>query len=61
MLASLGTMIWIISGAQLAIVNNEMKFVQKAVSVAGCPDNTTFKIQPDYSEYVKNIVFYKRH
>ncbi|VVC39886.1 Sodium/solute symporter [Cinara cedri] len=49
MMASLGIMTWIIGGAQLAIINDEMIFTQKDVSIAGCPANTTFKNQTDYS------------
>ncbi|VVC39885.1 Sodium/solute symporter [Cinara cedri] len=49
MLASLGIMTWIVAAAQNAIINNELKFVQKDISVVGCPANTTFKNQTDYS------------
>lgn len=49
MLASLGVMVWIITGAQLAIYNNELKFVEKDVSISGCPANTTFRNYTDYS------------
>jgi len=49
MLASLGIMAWIVSGAQVAIYNKQLMFVEKNVSVAGCPANTTFKSQVDYT------------
>lgn len=49
MLASLGIMAWIVGGAQVAIYNKELMFVEKNVSIAGCPANTTFKSHDDYS------------
>lgn len=49
MLASLGIMAWIIGGAQVAIYNKELMFVEKNVSITGCPANTTFKSHIDYS------------
>lgn len=49
MLASLGIMTWIVAGAQFAIINDELKFVEKDVSTAGCPANTTIKNHTDYS------------
>lgn len=49
MIASLVVMIWIVTGAQIAIFNKEMKFAEKNTSVAGCPHDTNFKNQTDYS------------
>ncbi|VVC39883.1 Sodium/solute symporter [Cinara cedri] len=49
MLASLGIMIWIVAGAQFAIINNDLKFVEKNVSIAGCPANITFRNHTDFS------------
>lgn len=49
MLVSLGVMTWIVTGAQVSIYNNELKFVEKNVSIAGCPANTTFKNHTDFS------------
>lgn len=49
MLVSLGVTAWIVTGAQLAILNNKLKFVEKHISIAGCPANTTFKNYTDYS------------
>lgn len=49
LLASLGIMVWIVTGAQVAIYNNQLMFVEKEVSTAGCPANTTFKNHTDYS------------
>lgn len=43
MLFSLGIMTWIVAGAQIAMYNNELKFVEKNVSIAGCPKNLNFK------------------
>lgn len=53
LLASFGVMFWIVTGAQLAIVNNELMFVGKNISTAGCPANLTLKNQTDFSGYVK--------
>lgn len=55
MLASLGIMAWIVVGAQFAIINNELKFVEKDVSISGCPANTTFSNRTDFSGYVVQI------
>lgn len=49
MIASSAVTAWIITGAQFAIFNNELKFVEKNVSVVGCPANTSFKNITDYS------------
>lgn len=49
MLTSLGVMSWIVAGSQFAIYNDELKFVEKNVSISGCPANTTFKNHTDYS------------
>ncbi|XP_060833760.1 sodium-coupled monocarboxylate transporter 1-like [Rhopalosiphum padi] len=49
MLTSLAVMTWIVSGAQYAIYNKELKFVEKAVSISGCPANTTFNNHTDFS------------
>lgn len=49
MLVSLGVMAWIVSGAQFAIYNKELMFVEKAISVAGCPANITLKNHTDFS------------
>lgn len=49
MLTSLGVMAWIVFGAQYAIYNHELKFVEKDVSIAGCPANTTFRNHTDFS------------
>lgn len=43
MLASLCIMFWIVTGAQVAIYNDEMMFVEKNVSTAGCPADVTVK------------------
>lgn len=49
LLASLGVMTWIVAGAQLAIFDNELIFVEKNISTAGCPANITLKNQTDFS------------
>lgn len=49
MLVSLGVMVWIVGGAQFSIYNNELKYVEKDVSISGCPANTTFRNRTDYS------------
>lgn len=49
MLTSLGIMAWIVGGAQVAIYNKELMFIEKSVSVAGCPVNITIKNHTDYS------------
>lgn len=49
LLTSLAVMTWIVSGAQYAIYNKELKFVEKEVSISGCPANTTFRNHTDYS------------
>lgn len=46
---SLGVMFWIVTGAQLALNNNEVKFSEKNVSIAGCPTNLNFKNQTTIS------------
>lgn len=43
MLFSLGIMTWIVAGAQIAMYNDELKYVEKNVSIAGCPTNLHFK------------------
>lgn len=53
MLVSLAVMTWIVSGAQYAIINDELKFSEKSVSTVGCPANITLKNHTDYSKYVK--------
>lgn len=49
MLTSLAVMTWIVAGAQFAIYNNELKFVEKDVLISGCPANTTFRNHTDFS------------
>ncbi|XP_060874215.1 sodium-coupled monocarboxylate transporter 1-like [Metopolophium dirhodum] len=49
MLTSLAVMAWIVAGAQFAIYNNELKFVEKDVLISGCPANTTFRNHTDFS------------
>ncbi|VVC39884.1 Sodium/solute symporter [Cinara cedri] len=49
MLVSLGTVSWIVLGAQTAIANKELQFAEKNVSIAGCPVDTIFKNHTDYS------------
>lgn len=58
LLASFGVMFWIVTGAQMAMVNNELLFVGKNVTVAGCPTNVTLKNQTDYSGSVKKKNLY---
>lgn len=58
LLASLGITAWIVTGAQMAIYNNELKFSEKNVSIAGCPANTIFKNHTDYSGYVIIFLFH---
>lgn len=41
MLASIGVMTWIVSGAQIAIANDELVFTEKNVSTLSCPTNIT--------------------
>jgi len=48
MLSSLAVMAWIVGGAQFAIYNKELKFVEKDISIAGCPANT-FTNHTDFS------------
>uniref|UniRef100_A0A2S2RBZ7 Sodium-coupled monocarboxylate transporter 2 n=1 Tax=Sipha flava TaxID=143950 RepID=A0A2S2RBZ7_9HEMI len=43
MLASIGVMTWIVFGAQIAITKNELVFVEKNVTVVGCPTNITVR------------------
>lgn len=49
MLASLCIMTWIVTGAQVAIYNDEMMFVEKNVSTAGCPANVIVKNQTEFT------------
>lgn len=49
MIFSLAVTTWIVAGAQVAMINNELIFVDKNVSIAGCPANTTFKNHTDFS------------
>lgn len=49
MLASIAIMAWIVSGAQMAVLNNELQFVKKNVSIAGCPDGLHFKNPSNFS------------
>ncbi|CAI6360553.1 unnamed protein product [Macrosiphum euphorbiae] len=49
MLTSLAVMAWIVAGAQVAIYNKELKFVEKDVFISGCPANTTFRNHTDFS------------
>lgn len=49
MLASLGVMTWIITGAQIAILNKEIMFAEKNTSIVGCPAGTSFQNQTNYS------------
>lgn len=53
MLTSLGVMSWIVFGAQLAIYHKEMRFVEKVVSIAGCPANITIGNHTDFSGCVE--------
>ncbi|CAH1726372.1 unnamed protein product [Aphis gossypii] len=53
LLTSLAVMTWIVSGAQYAIYNKELKFVEKEVSISGCPANTTFRNHTDYSGLIR--------
>lgn len=48
-LASFGIVSWIVYGSQMAIYNGELKFVEKNVSIAGCPPDLHFKNHTDYS------------
>lgn len=50
MMVSLGIMVWIVGGAQFAIYNNELKYVEKNLSILGCPANTTIRNRTDYSK-----------
>lgn len=54
MLTSLGVMTWIVVGTQIAIYNNELKFVEKDISVIGCPANITTTDYANFTGYVKN-------
>ncbi|XP_050436170.1 sodium-coupled monocarboxylate transporter 1-like isoform X1 [Adelges cooleyi] len=49
MLTSLAVMSWIIFGAQEAIMSKKLQFVQREVSVAGCPANITILNSTDYT------------
>ncbi|XP_001948596.2 sodium-coupled monocarboxylate transporter 1 [Acyrthosiphon pisum] len=49
MLTSLAVMAWIVAGAQFAIYDKELMFVEKDVSISGCPANTTFRNHTDFS------------
>uniref|UniRef100_A0A2S2Q026 Sodium-coupled monocarboxylate transporter 2 n=1 Tax=Sipha flava TaxID=143950 RepID=A0A2S2Q026_9HEMI len=49
MLSSIVIMVWIVSGAQIAMYNGELKFVKKNVSIAGCPDNVHFRNHSEFS------------
>jgi hypothetical protein len=42
-------MSWIVFGAQYAIYNKELKFVEKDVSIVGCPPELHFKNRTDFS------------
>jgi len=42
-------MFWIVSGAQVAIYNDEMIFVEKNVSTAGCPADVTVKNHTEFT------------
>lgn len=53
MLTSLAVMAWIVAGAQFAIYNKELKFVELDVSIAGCPANTTFSNHTDFSGLIR--------
>ncbi|KAL5235937.1 hypothetical protein ACI65C_003347 [Semiaphis heraclei] len=53
MLSSLAVMSWIVGGAQFAIYNKELKFVEKDISIAGCPANTTFTNHTDFSGLIR--------
>jgi hypothetical protein len=61
MLSSIVIMVWIVSGAQIAMYNGELKFVKKNVSIAGCPDNVHFRNHSEFSGYVykSNILIYR--
>ncbi|VVC39888.1 Sodium/solute symporter [Cinara cedri] len=48
MITSLVVTAWIVTGAQVAMINEELKFVEKNYSIAGCPPNITFKNHTDY-------------
>uniref|UniRef100_A0A2S2QY91 Sodium-coupled monocarboxylate transporter 2 n=1 Tax=Sipha flava TaxID=143950 RepID=A0A2S2QY91_9HEMI len=49
MLSSIVIMSWIVFGAQYAIYNKELKFVEKDVSIVGCPPELHFKNRTDFS------------
>lgn len=49
MLSSIGIMTWIVFGAQYAIYNDELKFVEKDVSTVGCPTDLNLKNRTDFS------------
>lgn len=49
MLVSLGVMSWIVGGAQVAIFNGQLKFVEKDFSVAGCPADINFVNHTDFT------------
>lgn len=49
MLVSLGVMTWLVVGAQLAIYNKDLMFVQKEVSVLGCPANITVRSHTNFT------------
>lgn len=49
MLSSIIIMSWIVFGAQYAIYNDELKFVEKEVSIVGCPSELQFKNRTDFS------------
>ncbi|XP_015365034.1 PREDICTED: sodium-coupled monocarboxylate transporter 1-like [Diuraphis noxia] len=53
MLSSLAVMAWIVAGAQFTIYNKELKFVEKDLSIAGCPANTTFTNHTDFSGLIR--------
>ncbi|XP_025406146.1 sodium-coupled monocarboxylate transporter 1-like [Sipha flava] len=48
-IASLGVSIWITFGTQIAIMNDELKFSEKNISITGCPIDLQFKDKIDYS------------
>lgn len=48
MLTSIEIMAWIVSSAQMAMINNELKFVKKNVSITECPGGLHFKNYSDF-------------
>ncbi|XP_050537051.1 sodium-coupled monocarboxylate transporter 2-like isoform X2 [Daktulosphaira vitifoliae] len=49
MIVSFAVMSWITLGAEMAIMNDKIKFVTKEVSVTGCPSNITLQNTTDFT------------